>query len=72
VFLLLEDEFGLANVIVKPKLYEASRSLIRTEPLLLVYGELQRREGITNVLADDFRALRASRSLVAPPAHNFR
>jgi error-prone DNA polymerase len=72
VFLLLEDEFGLANVIVKPQLYEGSRGLIRTEPLLLVRGKLQRREGITNVVANSFRALRVDHSLVAPPAHNFR
>jgi len=72
VFLLLEDEFGLANVIVKPQLYEGSRSLIRGEPLLLVRGQLQRREGITNVVAKSFRALRVDHSLVAPPAHNFR
>jgi error-prone DNA polymerase len=72
VFLLLEDEFGLANVIVKPQLYEGSRSLIRGEPLLLVRGRLQRRDGITNVVAKSFRALRVDHSLVAPPAHNFR
>jgi len=72
VFLLLEDEFGLANVIVKPQLYEGSRSLIRGEPLLLVRGQLQRREGITNVVAKSFRALRGDHSLVAPTAHNFR
>jgi len=72
VFLLLEDEFGLANVIVKPQLYEGSRSLIRTEPLLLVRGRLQRKEGTTNVVAQSVRALRVEASLVAPPAHNFR
>jgi error-prone DNA polymerase len=72
VFLLLEDEFGLANVIVKPQLYEGSRSLIRAEPLLLVRGKLQRREGIVNVVAEGFRALKVEASLVTPPAHNFR
>jgi error-prone DNA polymerase len=72
VFLLLEDEFGLANVIVKPQLYEGSRSLIRGKPLLLVRGQLQRREGTVNVIADRFTPLRADGALVAPPAHNFR
>ena len=72
VFLLLEDEFGLANVIVRPQLYEECRSLIKAEPLLLVRGRLQRKEGITNVLADSFRRLCVSTSLVTPPAHNFR
>jgi len=72
VFLLLEDEFGLANVIVRPQIYEAYRDLVRTEPFLLVRGKLQRREGITNVLAESVRALRVERSLTAPSAHNFR
>ena len=72
VFLLLEDEFGLANVVVKPGLYAASRSTIRTEPFLLVRGRLQRREGTLNVIAESFQALRVERALVAPPAHNFR
>ena len=72
VFLLLEDEFGLANVVVKPKLYASSRSVIRTEPFLLVRGRLQRREGTLNVVAERFSALRIEASLVVPPAHNFR
>jgi error-prone DNA polymerase len=72
VFLLLEDEFGLANVVVKPKLYAAARSVIRSEPFLLVRGRLQKREGTLNVAADKFTPLRVDASLVAPPAHNFR
>jgi len=72
VFLLLEDEFGLANVVVKPGLYASTRSIIRTEPFLLVRGRLQKREGTLNVVAERFSALRIDASLVAPPAHNFR
>jgi error-prone DNA polymerase len=72
VFLLLEDEFGLANVIVKPKLYASRRSIIRTEPFLLVRGKLQKKEGTLNVVAERFSALRTDASIVAPPAHNFR
>jgi error-prone DNA polymerase len=72
VFMLLEDEFGMANVVVKPKLYASTRSIIRTEPFLLVRGKLQKREGTLNVVAERFSALRIDASLVAPPAHNFR
>jgi error-prone DNA polymerase len=70
VFLVLEDEFGLVNVVVKPDLYERQRALVRTEPLVMVRGELQRRDGTVNVLAESFRALQAADSL-APGAHNF-
>jgi error-prone DNA polymerase len=35
VFLLLEDEFGLANVIVKPDLYERQRGIVRGSPFVI-------------------------------------
>ena len=70
VFLVLEDEFGLVNVVVKPDLYERARALVRTEPFVIVRGELQRRDGTVNVLAESFRALETADSL-APEAHNF-
>jgi error-prone DNA polymerase len=71
VFMLLEDEFGMANVVVKPQLYERYRSLVRAEPFVLVQGELQRRDGTTNVIAQRLSAVRAPRSLAAPPPHSF-
>lgn len=40
VFLVLEDEFGLVNVVVKPDIYERERSLVRAEPFILVRGDL--------------------------------
>ena len=70
VFLVLEDEFGLVNVIVKPDLYQRQRSLVRTEPFVVVRGELQRRDGTVNLLAGSFRTLRLGAG-VAPEAHNF-
>ncbi len=70
VFLVLEDEFGLANVVVKPGLYERQRSLVRTEPFVIVRGELQRRDGTVNVMADSFTPLAAAADAV-PAAHNF-
>jgi error-prone DNA polymerase len=72
VFLLLEDEFGMANVVVKPQLYERCRSLVRAEPFVVVRGELQQRDGTTNLIAQDLSVVRAPRSLTAPPAHCFR
>jgi len=70
VFLVLEDEFGLVNVIVKPDLYERQRSLVRTEPFVSARGELKRRDGTVNLVAESFRALRMVPD-VAPTAHNF-
>jgi len=70
VFLVLEDEFGLVNVIVKPDLYQRQRLLVRTEPFVIVRGELQRRDGTVNLVAESFRTLRSVAG-VAPAAHNF-
>jgi error-prone DNA polymerase len=70
VFLVLEDEWGLVNVIVKPDLYERERPVVRGEPFVVVKGQLQRRDGITNLMARSFRALNAGGGL-APAAHNF-
>jgi error-prone DNA polymerase len=52
VFLTLEDESGIANVIVRPDLFARSRLAILEEPFLLVEGLLQNQEGVTSVRAE--------------------
>jgi error-prone DNA polymerase len=52
VFMLLEDEGGVVNVIVPPPVYERCRLATRTAPFALVEGKLERREGVVNLLAD--------------------
>jgi error-prone DNA polymerase len=42
VFLLLEDETGTVNVIVPPPVYARDRLTVRTEPLVVVEGVLER------------------------------
>ena len=42
VFLLLEDEFGTINLVVPPPVYERHRLIVRSEPLLLVRGRLEK------------------------------
>jgi error-prone DNA polymerase len=42
VFLLLEDEFGTINLIVPPDVYEHHRLTVRTEPLILAEGRLEK------------------------------
>ncbi len=57
VFLLLEDETGLTNVVVRPDLYEERRSVVRGEPYVLVEGRLQLRSGTLNLLANQIAPL---------------
>ncbi len=59
VFMLLEDEGGVANVIVPPPVYERFRLAVRTAPFALVRGKLERREGVVNLLADRVERLEA-------------
>ena len=42
VFITLEDETGLVNLVVRPKVYERYRAAIRNSSILLVEGHLQR------------------------------
>ena len=52
VFLTLEDETGIANIIVRPDLFSRDRLAILEEPFLLVEGVLQNQEGVTSVRAE--------------------
>jgi error-prone DNA polymerase len=68
VFILLEDEFGTMNLVVPPAVYERFRLLVRTEPLLLVEGILERLAaggGAINVLVDTIASIDAPDRLVA-------
>lgn len=58
VFLTLEDETGIANIIVRPDLFARERLMIVEEPFLIVDGVLQNQEGVTSVRAEDIRGLR--------------
>ncbi len=58
IFVLLEDEAGMVNVIVRPDVYERYRTAIRGEPLLWVRGKLAKDDGTVNVLAEEVRGLK--------------
>jgi DNA polymerase III alpha subunit len=58
VFVLMEDEHGPINVIVKPDIYKRDRSAVRMEPFLTVRGKLQKDGGTLNVIAYEVEALR--------------
>ena len=57
VFLTLEDETGIANIIVQPDLFAGDRLTIVSEPYLMVEGTLQVQDGVTSVKAERVRPL---------------
>jgi len=56
-FVTLEDETGLSNVVVTPKLFEEHRRTVVRSPLLLVEGVLQEEQDVLNVRGRRFAAL---------------
>jgi error-prone DNA polymerase len=57
IFISMEDETGIANVIVTPNLYEQERlTMVRTK-FLLAGGVLQNQDGVIHVKATRLTAL---------------
>ena len=71
VFLTLEDETGMVNIVVTPKRFEQQALLISTSPLLLIRGVLQIEQTVVNVRADYFRALQAEVGAEYAKSHDF-
>lgn len=66
VFILMEDETGMINVIVRPDIYDRDRMAIRGEPFLWVAGKLAKDDGAVNVIAEEVRPLAVRRSNPSP------
>ena len=70
VFLTLEDETGIANIIVRPDLFSEQRPAIVNAPYLMVEGILQIQEGVTSVKAE--RLLPLAGDSPEPQSRDFR
>jgi error-prone DNA polymerase len=57
LFITLEDEQGLANLIVRPNVYDRYRDVLRNAPLLRVKGRLQREGHAISVMVYEAAAL---------------
>jgi error-prone DNA polymerase len=69
VFLSLEDETGIANVIVTPPIFARHRLALVSEPYLLVDGIAQRQDGVISVRATRAQGFPALGHHV--PSHDF-
>jgi len=65
VFLLVEDETGMTNVIVRTDVYDRYRAAVRGEPFVLVRGKLAKDDGTVNVLAEEITGLQCE--MTKPP-----
>ena len=56
-FVTLEDELGVANLILTPQVFHANRFTVMHEPFLLAEGVLQNAEGTVSVKVDSLKPL---------------
>ena len=57
VFLSLEDETGISNVVIDPQTFEKNRRPILESSLLVVEGRLEKYDGVVSVKGDRFWGL---------------
>jgi error-prone DNA polymerase len=70
-FVTLEDETGLANVVITPKLFEENKRLVRRSPLLVVSGVLQEEQGVLNIRGKRFAAPHPGAGAAWVASHDF-
>jgi error-prone DNA polymerase len=69
IFISMEDETGIANVIVTPKLYEQDRLVVTRSKFLLVEGTLQNQDNVVHVKA--VRLIELSSNALEVRSHDF-
>ena len=60
VFLSLEDETGIANIIVAPDVFEQNRLVVTRSRFLLIAGKLQNQDGVVHVKAQQMEPFQLS------------
>ena len=68
VFLCVEDETGIANIILTPPFFQRNKLPILSEPYLLIKGVLQKQDGAISIKAGYVEGLRAG---AAAKSHDF-
>jgi error-prone DNA polymerase len=69
IFLSMEDETGIANVIVTPTLYEQQRTVVTRSKFILAEGLLQNQDGVIHVKA--VRLSELSEPMLDVRSHDF-
>jgi len=72
IFISLEDETGMLNIIVWPRVYHAFREVILDHQLLWVDGVLERSQGTQNVIARRVQPAPALAAAHHTQSHDFR
>ena len=62
VFLSMEDETGIANVIITPQIFQANRTVIVHQQFLVIEGILQNQDNVISVKAGRIRPLEVTQA----------
>jgi error-prone DNA polymerase len=68
VFLTLEDETGISNVIIRPDLFDRERLIVIRHPFLIVDGVLQHQDGVLSIRAERVESIQGDAAI---DAHDF-
>ncbi|MBI4511835.1 MAG: error-prone DNA polymerase [Deltaproteobacteria bacterium] len=71
VFITLEDETGMANLVLTPQAYERLRHKARGEPLLVASGKIEREGEVVHLKVEDLERLHDVTGLPAIRARDF-
>jgi len=71
VFLTLEDETGISNIIIRPDLYATDRLTVVESSFLIVEGLLQNQDGVTSIKAERMSKLDGMPDEAAIDSHDF-
>ena len=69
VFITLEDETGVANLILWPDFFQENRVVVMSEPFLLAEGVVQKQDGVIHVKVEQLRP--AGSLALAMDSHDF-
>jgi error-prone DNA polymerase len=71
-FLTLEDETGVANLIVYENIFERYRPIARDSTVLLAHGRVERQGSVVHVITFSFTSLDLRLQGLASQSRNFR
>ncbi len=66
-FITLEDETGVANIVLWPKLFQQYRPVVMAARLMLVRGKVQQADGVTHLIGEQLEDISAELALLSQP-----
>jgi error-prone DNA polymerase len=72
IFMTIEDETGIANIVVRPRVSERCRAVVCLAPLVIVEGKIEREGEVIHVVARSVRAVDGSGAEVRARSRDFQ